>query len=138
MNQTEEEQAVHLSEYYRLLMRKKWVIIISLVFMVGIVLRYNSRLVPIYSATATLIIDKEASRSPITGQPANYETYLSESLTFNTHFEMIKSRPVLEQVIDDMQLDQMSKKQVKEELVEINPLKQFVSRFKNNVFLFKA
>jgi len=49
----------------------------------------------------------------------DYETYLSESLTFNTHFELITSRPVLEQVIRDLKLDQVDKKQ--DEFIEINP-----------------
>ncbi len=96
MKTTEDEPTIHLTEYYHLLIRHKWIIIVSLAVMIGLALRYNSRLVPIYRATATLIIDKVRTQSPITGQRVDYETYLSESLTFNTHFELITSRPVME------------------------------------------
>ena len=135
MKTVEDEPTIHLSEYYYLLIRHKWVIIISLVVMCSLVLRYNSRLVPIYRATATLIIDKETTQSPITGQRMDYETYLSESLTFNTHFELITSRTVLEHLVRDLKLDQVDKKLTKKDLVEINPIKQFLSSFKKNILL---
>jgi len=135
MAPTEEEQAIELAEYYQLLIRNKWIIILSLVIAISMALRYNAQLVPIYRATSTLIIDKETPRSPVTGQMRYYETYLSESLSFNTHFELITSRPVLEQVIKDLELDKMSKKEAKKEFIEINPVKKFLSGFKNNTLL---
>ena len=135
MINTEEEQAVNLAEYYQLLLRNKWIIIISLAIVFSMTLRYNAQLVPIYRATATLIIDKETPRSPITGQTRYYETYLSESLSFNTHFELITSRPVMEQVIKDLGLDKMSRTQTQKEFIEINPIKKFLSGFKNNILL---
>ena len=63
-----EEKAIPLTEYYHLLIRHKWVLIISLTVMIALVLRYNSRLIPTYQATATLIIDKNVARSQISGQ----------------------------------------------------------------------
>jgi polysaccharide biosynthesis transport protein len=135
MKPIEDEATFDLAEYYHLLMRHKWIILASIAIVVGLVLRYNSRLVPIYRATATLIIDKEMARSPVTGQPSNYETYLSESLTFNTHFELITSRPVIEKVVNDLELDKIDKQLAEEELAEIRPFRQFLSRLKNNLFL---
>jgi uncharacterized protein involved in exopolysaccharide biosynthesis len=124
-----------LTEYYHLLIRRKWVLIIALAVMMVLVLRYNSRLVPIYQATATLIIDKKVTRSPISGQSMSYETYMSESLSFNTHFELITSRPVLEQVVRDLHLDQVDPRRARQEFIEVNAFKQFWSRFKKNVGL---
>ena len=135
MNHTEEEQTIHLAEYYNVLIRHKWTIIISLVIMVTLVILHNSRLVPIYRATATLIIDKEQTKSPLTGRRMDYETYLSESLTFNTHFKLITSRPVMERVVNSLKLDQMQGRMGKNELAEISPLKQFFTRFKKNISL---
>lgn len=135
MKPIEDEATFDLAEYYHLLVRHKWIIIAAIVLSIGFVLRYNSRLVPIYRATATLIIDKEMARSPLTGQPSNYETYLSESLTFNTHFELITSRPVLEQVVKDLALDKIDAQQAKEVFIEIHPFKQFLSRLKKNIQL---
>jgi len=135
MNPTEEEHAINLAEYYQLLLRNKWIILFSLVIMLFLAVRYNARLVPIYRATATLIIDRQTPNLPITGLARYYETYLSESLSFNTHFELISSRTVLEKVIDDLKLDKMNMKQAKEEFREINPVKLFLSRIQKNILL---
>jgi len=130
-----DEKTIPLTEYYHLLIRHKWVLIISLVVMMALVLRYNSRLIPIYQATATLIIDKKVTRSPISGQSMSYETYMSESLSFNTHFELLTSRQVLEQVVRVLKLDQVDPKQAQQEFIEVNALKQFWSNFKKNMGL---
>jgi len=135
MDQTEQEQTIHLAEYYNVLIRHKWTIIISLIIMIILVILNNSRLVPIYRATATLIIDKEQTKSPLTGRKMDYETYLSESLTFNTHFKLITSRPVVERVINNLKLDQMQGNMGKDGLVEINPVRQFYYRFRKNISL---
>jgi len=135
MDQTEEEQTIHLAEYYNVLIRHKWTIIVSLMIMVTLVILHNSRLMPIYRATATLIIDKEQTKSPLTGRRMDYETYLSESLTFNTHFKLITSRAVLERVINSLKLDQMQANMGKNEFAEISPLGQFITRFKKNISL---
>jgi uncharacterized protein involved in exopolysaccharide biosynthesis len=100
----EEPDTVHIVEYYYLLLRQKWTILLVLLLVLSLVLLYNSRLVPVYKATATIIIDKEKTTSPLTGERMDYDTYLSESLTFNTHFQLIVSRPILELVIQDMGL----------------------------------
>ncbi len=135
MNQTEEEQTIHLAEYYNVLVRHKWTIIISLIIMVTLVILNNSRLVPIYRATTTLIIDKEQTKSPLTGQRMDYESYLSESLTFNTHFKLITSRPVLERVINNLKLDRMQDNMGEYGFAEISPVRQFLARFKKNISL---
>ena len=135
MNHREEEQTIQLTEYYHVMIRHKWTIIISLLIMVSLVLLHNARLTPIYRATATLIIDKEKTKSPLTGQRTEYETYMSESLTFNTHFKLITSRPVLERVINDLKLDQMKTGEGDEKFSLIKPLTRFFYQLKKNIFL---
>lgn len=103
--------------------------------MVTLVILNNSRLVPIYRATTTLIIDKEQTKSPLTGRRTEYETYLSESLTFNTHFKLLTSRPVLERVIKSLNLDQMQGNKGNGGIVEISPVREFFSRLKKNIIL---
>ena len=132
INPVEEESAVDLLEYYRLLMRHKWVILFSLVVMLALAVRYNANLTPLYRATATLIIDKETSKSPLTGQQWYYETYLSESMSFNTHFELITSRPVMTQVVRDLRLDEIDREKAARELAKVHPLRQFFNQIKAN------
>jgi polysaccharide biosynthesis transport protein len=135
MNNTEAEQTINLAEYYSVLVRHKWTIIISLIIMVALVVLHNSRLVPIYRATATLIIDKEQTKSPLTGRRMDYESYMSESLTFNTHFKLITSRAVLERVIKSLKLDRTQGNRSKDRLAEVSHIKQFFARFKKNLSL---
>ena len=86
----------HLSEYYYILSKHKWIIIGSLIIMVTLTMFFTFRMKPVYRATATLVIDKEQSKSPLTGERMDFESYVSQSLTFNTHFKLITSRQVLE------------------------------------------
>lgn len=130
-----EQRPTHLIDYYHVLLRHKWLIVVSVLVTVSLAIWHNSRLIPIYNATTTLIIDKESMRSPLTGQRMDYESYLSESMTFNTHFKLISSRPVLERVVRDLKLDQMDEKQKEERLGDVNPFRRHLSQFKKNIRL---
>ena len=130
------EPSKNLTEYYAVLTRHKLLILLCLAVGIGIALWYNSKLIPVYTSTATIIIDKESSRSPLTGQITNYESYLSESMTFNTYFELIKSRPVLEQVVKKLKLDQVrDNSTAKDTTVNVSPISELVNRFKQNLRL---
>ncbi|MCP4665407.1 MAG: GumC family protein [Deltaproteobacteria bacterium] len=131
----ETEQAINLAEYYHLLLKNKWLIIGSVIIAILVAFWHNSGLVPIYSATATMIFDKPSGTSPLTGRRMDYESYLSESMTFKTHFELIKSQEVMERVIKKLNLDQEVSEKEKEELGETNPFKKLLAQFKTNVYL---
>ncbi len=98
---------------------------------------HNARLTPIYQATATMIIDKESDKSPITGQRTDYESYMSESMTFNTHFKLITGRPVMERVIQKLDLDpaDLSPEQGEPSFAPVGAVRQWISQLKKNVKL---
>lgn len=131
MNHTEKEQSVHLTEYYYILTKHKSLIIASLVITVALTLLFTLLMKPVYMATATIVIEKQQSASPLTGERLDYESYVSQSLTFNTHFKLITSRSVLEQLIKDLKLDDLDR----EAELEISPLKKLLSQFKKNIRL---
>lgn len=135
MYNEEPEQPRHLVDYYHVITSHKWAIIVSLIVMVSLVLWHNSHLIPIYRATTTLIIDKEITKSPLTGNRMDYETYLSESLTFNTHFKLITSRQVLERVVRNLKLDSKAGGKEKREVGMIHPFRQYLAQFKENISL---
>jgi len=137
MAQPQEEQTIHLSEYWHVLLRHKWTIALSVVILFTLVMLYNARLDPIYQGTATVIIDKESNQSPITGQRTDYESYLSESMTFNTHFKLITSRPVMERVIQRLDLDpaDLSPAQGEKSFAPVGALRQWISQLKKNLKL---
>ena len=58
----------HLAEYYYILSKHKWIIIGSLIIMVTLTMFFTFQMKPVYRATATLVIDKEQSKSPLTGE----------------------------------------------------------------------
>jgi uncharacterized protein involved in exopolysaccharide biosynthesis len=131
MNHTEKEQSVHLTEYYYILTKHKSLIIASFVITVALTLLFTLLMKPVYMATATIVIEKQQSASPLTGERLDYESYVSQSLTFNTHFKLITSRSVLEQLIKDLKLDDLDR----EAKLGVSPLKKLLSQFKKNIRL---
>lgn len=131
MDYQEEEQPRHITEYYFVLVKHKWMIGAVLVLTLALAYLYNSRQQPIYRATTTMVIESERRRSPISGQLMSYENFYFGSIAFNTHCKLITSRPVLERVIQDLGMDQ----QDTPEVLETSPLKGLLSRLKKNLFI---
>ena len=90
---------VNIVEYYYLLVARKWLLVSLVLLFVVFTTIYSVTTAPIYEANAKIVIDRESSKSPLTGERLEYGSYLSEQLDFKTHFTLIKSRPVLEKVV---------------------------------------
>jgi len=131
MNNEEPEQIIHLSEYYYVLRKHKWTIISSFILIVSLTMFYTYWMKPVYRATATIVIEKEQTKSPLTGENLGYEGFISQTISLNTHLKLITSRPVLDQVIKNLRLDQLDR----EKTMEVNPLKELLSQFKENIRL---
>ncbi len=134
----ETEETINLAEYYHLLLRHKWTILVSVVIFLALAAWHNYRAVPVYRATSTLIIDKESDRSPVTGRRMEYESYMSESLTFNTHFTLITSREVMKKVVKRLNLDQEQRSNAQAGMHEPNIFKRFLSKLKKNIQMLIA
>ena len=102
MFEEEFDDSIHIAEYLDIFYKRK--IIITLIFLMILALSivYTYRAVPVFQSTATMIIDKEQSSSPLTGIRTEYESSHSESLTFNTYFKLILSEPVIQRVIKSL------------------------------------
>lgn len=100
------EKNVHLSDYLYVIRKHKGVILTSLFILVALVTVFSFTMPPVYKATARMVIDKEAKKSPLTGEQLDYESFASESLTFQTHFKLIKGRPVLSKVYEILNLQE--------------------------------
>lgn len=123
-----EEKEIHLSEYFMVLIKRKTLITLVFFLTVSATLFYTFVSDPIYESSARLIIDKESSASPITGERTDYESYHSQAMTFNTSIKMIKSTPVIEMVIRELNLDE-------EQDLEVSFIRELVSQFKSNIKL---
>ncbi len=131
LNTWDTEESPHLAEYFYVLTKHKWTVVVCLIVVVSMTMLFTFLMRPVYRATTTLVIEKERSTSPLTGERLDYESYLSQSMTFNTHFKLITSRPVLEQVIRDRNLVKLET----EKGIEVNPLKELLGQLKGNLGL---
>ncbi|SMC44091.1 Uncharacterized protein involved in exopolysaccharide biosynthesis [Desulfocicer vacuolatum DSM 3385] len=125
-----QEKEIHLSEYIEILTKRKGLIFLCFVLTLSATVLFTLRTTPIYKSTAQLIIDREKTTSPITGERMEFEGYASETLTFQTHFKLIKSTPVIEKVVTALRLDQ-----VNEEDLEISPIGNVIRQLKENIKL---
>jgi uncharacterized protein involved in exopolysaccharide biosynthesis len=127
-----QENEIHLTEYLMMLLKRKRLIILVFILAVLITAFHLSSVVPIYETSAKLILDKERSSSPITGRRMDYESYFSETMSFNTSISMITSSPVLKEVAEALSLDAMDSKTAEENL-EISFIREWRSRIKSNI-----
>lgn len=99
-------EMVHLSDYLNVLFKRKNTIlaVVAIAFIIGTFAMFTK--VPMYNAQARLVVDKEKNASPLTGQRLDYQSYADQQLTFNTHFVLIKSKPVIMRVIEELRLDE--------------------------------
>ncbi len=126
-----EEKEIHLSEYLMILKKRKRLILLVFFLTVAAVAGYTLTAQPIYQSAAKLIIDKETSASPITGERTDFESYTSQVMTFNTSIKMIKSTPVVEQVIRHLKLDA----QENDQDLEVSFIKSLIAQLKANIKL---
>jgi len=111
----EQEEEIHLSDYWRILRRHKWISIAVFVVIVTTVTIASIMMTPVYRSTATLFIDQEAgnvltiSENNLALGAQNYATYKEY---FQSQKEIIKSRGIIEQVFNEFKLDQTDKSAV--------------------------
>ena len=103
--QNQEEETINLAEYLRVLKKRQKLIAAVTAVVVTLAILVTVFMTPMYKGTALLVIDKEQKNSPITGEDLGGGTFSDEQLTFNTHFKLITSRPVLVEVIRELKLD---------------------------------
>jgi uncharacterized protein involved in exopolysaccharide biosynthesis len=131
MNMQEPEQSIHLADYYYVLLKYKWLIISAFVITLGLTVFFTLRMTPIYSATATMVIDNQKTKSPLTGEAIDYGSYVSQTISFNTHLNLITSRPVLEKVIRTYKLDRADAGN--KDAVQIASLGDLLNYFRENL-----
>ncbi|MBC2704272.1 GumC family protein [Desulfobacula sp.] len=126
-----QEKEIHLSEYFMVLSKRKTLIILVFILTVAATMFYSYTTDPIFQSSAKLIIDKEKTSSPITGERTDFESYHSQTMTFNTSIKMIRSKPVIQQVITALKLDAENNDQD----LEVSFIKELISQFKANIKL---
>ncbi len=94
-------QETHLSDYFNVLRRRKWVIMISFFIVVSIVTYKSFTSPPVYKATSKIIIEKRSSFD------VNVEKVTPVSTAqgyYETQYSLLKSRTLSGKVIEDLKL----------------------------------
>ena len=128
------EQEIHLSDYLNVVLNRKGIVLSFLFITVMVTAVFTFTTKPIYQASAKLVIGAENSVSPISGQAFSYESFYSEEKNFNTHFQLITSKPVLKLVAHEIDL---TSDLDQGELESINPDVRYFFRLKSNIKLIK-
>lgn len=131
MDDAFQEKEIHLSEYFMVLSKRKTLIILVFILVIVATMFYSYTSDPIFQSSTRLIIDNEKSSSPITGERVDFESYQSQTMTFNTSIKMIQSTPVIQQVIAALKLDAENNDQD----LEVSFIKNLISQLKANIKL---
>lgn len=90
-----------LQEYWRRIWRHKWLLLLPIVFIMPFIGFIVAMQTPLYSATATVLI--EDTNPKILAMPEVAAPERSPNF-YSTQYEIIKSRAVAEEVVDKLQL----------------------------------
>lgn len=137
----EQIQEIHLSDYWNVIRKRKALIIGFLIIVVMGTMVLSFVMTPIYRATTRLAIENESSTSPITGQKVDFASWQSLELTFNTHFKLIESKPVITNILFDPEYTRATAGEQDNVIAtsilgEVkNTIRESISNLKDNVYL---
>ncbi len=105
MNYAEKRREVDLIEYWRVIVRRKWVIMTfacTLIFFVGV---FSFLATPKYKSTTTLLIEEESSRVLSIDDTFGYQPGVFRDMRFyNTQLKLLESESLAERVARKMNL----------------------------------
>jgi len=100
----EREKEVDLLEYWRVIVKRKWVVVTfggALILFVGI---FSFLATPIYKAKTTLLIEEESSRILSIEDEFGYQSRALDLRFYNTQLKLLKSKSLAERVARKMNL----------------------------------
>lgn len=105
MNQVSKTTEIDLVESWRIIFKRKWVVIIftgALFFFTAV---FTFLTTPIYKSTVTLLIEEETSRMLSIEDTFGYQTPVTRDLRgFNTQLKLLKSKSLAERVVQHANL----------------------------------
>ncbi len=100
----QEEKEIHLRDYLRVILRRKWIVMTFFVIAVTTALLGTFLMTPIYRASVTIKIDNENPN--VVNFKDVYQAERSEDSYYQTQFKILRSRNLAKRVIRSMKLDQ--------------------------------
>jgi capsular exopolysaccharide synthesis family protein len=96
------ENEIDLREYVRVLRRHRWVVFFIFLFLTGATTIFSLTATPIYQGTTTLIIEPHVSKAMSVEDL--YSADIKTREYFQSQIEIVKSRPVAELVVAELNL----------------------------------
>lgn len=136
-----EQNKTHMQDYLFLLKKRIWLILASFIIVFSLSVLYNSMQTPIYQATSTIQIHEKKNQVPLPNQRAySYQDYAEKQRAFETHFKVLKSYPIIGEVVDRLQLKEVYRKPqnrkkpqgIKAMLVD---MRRFIRSFLDRIFI---
>ncbi len=100
-----EPHGTHFWDYWRVLRRRRWIVLTCLLAGVMIAMILTAATPPVYRATATLRIEKDQPRI-LKFEQVVHET-ASQQDDYQTHYKILRTRVLASRVIKDQSLDQL-------------------------------
>jgi succinoglycan biosynthesis transport protein ExoP len=100
--QVSPSEQIHLSDYLAVIRKRKWMVIIFSLVLIGIVTIVSLISTPIYQATAQIII--ECQPYPVTSVEEEIKRDTKEQDFYQTQYNLLQSRSLALKVIDDLKL----------------------------------
>jgi uncharacterized protein involved in exopolysaccharide biosynthesis len=88
-----------LKDYWTVLMRRKWLVVLPVVASIGMAMAINTLTQPVYRATARIEIQREPTRSMLTGAEIDNRGFQGDNLEMFTTAQMITNRDLLARVV---------------------------------------
>jgi capsular exopolysaccharide synthesis family protein len=102
----EEDDSIHLRDLWRVVVKRKWVVIAAFLIVVATVLVVTMMQTPIYRASITMKIERETPKViDFKGAPTVPEES-GDADFYRTQYELLKSRTLAERVVKDLGLRQ--------------------------------
>jgi len=104
----EDDEGIHFRDLWRVVVKRKWVLISAFLIVLVTALVATMMATPIYRATITLKIEREASRViDFKGGRVDPEE-IGDIEFYRTQYELLKSRTLAERVVEQLNLRQRS------------------------------
>jgi len=107
-----DEEGVHLMDYWRVIVVRRWTVIAVLFTVVATTLIWTFKQTPVYQAKVSIQIDRESNN--VLSFKDVYDVETSTDDTLKTQFEVLKARTLARRVIEDLHLDQIEEFQPSE------------------------
>jgi len=104
MEHEETKREIDLMEYWRVIEKRKWMLISFASVIILFALIFTFTAVPRYKATATLFIEEDVSRVVSIEDEFGNPRQVTDMRAFNTQLEMLKSKNLAIRVADRMNL----------------------------------